>query len=154
MAERPPYPLAKAALALLVITLAPSSSAAWEFTPGDPCVLTHTTDDVEVTLTYDPVTPLYSFSLKQAQPFPAASVFGLQFSGPLSLAIGTDRHQISDAGRRVTVEDNGFGNVLNGMQYNDAMIATIGNQLIAVSLEGAADPVAAFRACEGPDPVS
>ena len=122
--------------------------SAWEFTPGAPCVLTNSTPDVDITLTYDPTKPLYSISLKKTQPFPQAPVFGLQFSGALPLAIGTDRHIFSEGRTRVTVEDSGFGNVLNGLQFNDAMTALVGAELIAVSLAGAAGPTEAFRACE------
>lgn len=133
---------------------AATQATAWEFTPGAPCLLTHATPAVEVTLTYDPTTPLYSISFKQAHSFPTGAVFGLRFNGALPLAIGTDRQRLSEDNTRLTVEDSGFGNVLNGLQFNDMMVATIGAQLIAVPLAGATDPVAAFRACESPLPLS
>ncbi|WP_299872937.1 hypothetical protein [uncultured Sulfitobacter sp.] len=141
------------AAAILSCALA-TQATAWEFTPGMPCVLTHQSGDVAVTLTYDPVTPLYSISLKQTEGFPAAPTFGLRFDGDLPIAIGTDRHQFTDDRRRVTVEDSGFGNVLNGLQFNKLMTAFVGAQVISVPLNGAAEPVAAFRACEAPLPTS
>lgn len=131
-----------------------TQATAWEFTPGMPCVLTHQSGDVAVTLTYDPVTPLYSISLRQTEGFPVAPTFGLRFDGDLPLAIGTDRHQFTDNRRRVTVQDSGFGNVLNGLQFNKLMTAFVGAQIISVPLNGAAEPVAAFRACQAPLPTS
>lgn len=131
-----------------------TQATAWEFTPGMPCVLTHQSGDVAVTLTYDPVTPLYSISLRQTEGFPVAPTFGLRFDGDLPLAIGTDRHQFTDNRRRVTVQDSGFGNVLNGLQFNQLMTAFVGAQIISVPLNGAAEPVAAFRACKAPLPTS
>lgn len=144
----------KFATTLMALCCIATQATAWEFTAGAPCLLTHATPAVEVTLTYDPSTPLYSISLKQAHPFPAGAVFGLRFNGPLPLAIGTDRQRLSDGDTRLTVEDSGFGNVLNGLQFNDMMVATIGAQLVAVPLKGAEDAVAAFRACQSPLPVS
>lgn len=145
---------ATCALLFAAATLASHPANAWEFTPGTPCVLTNTTADVDITLSYDPTKPLYSISLKLSRPFPTAPVFGLQFTGALPVAIGTDRHYFSENRTRVTVEDSGFGNVLNGLQFNDMMTALVGAELIAVSLQGAAAPTEAFRACESPFPVS
>lgn len=136
-------------LAALSLALA-TPAAAWEFTPGQPCLLTHQSGDVAVTLTYDPAAPLYTISLMQSEGFPVAPTFGLRFDGDLPLAIGTDRHQFTENRRRLTVEDSGFGNVLNGLQFNRLMTAFIGAQVISIPLNGAAEPVAAFRACEGP----
>ena len=141
-------------LCFVGLALLPNSVFAWEFTPGLPCILSHQSGATEVTLTYDPTQPLYSFSLKQPDPFVPAPVFGLRFTGDLALAIGTDRHQFTEGGTRLTVTDTGFGNVLNGLQFNDVMIAAIGPDLISVPLVGASDAVAAFRACEAAPPVS
>lgn len=82
------------------------------------------------------------------QPWPAADVFVMRFDGSAPLGIGTDRHQLDPTGRGVTVTDTGFGNVRNGLQFNDAAIATLGDRSVAISLAGAAAPVAAFRAWE------
>lgn len=135
--------------ALAFVMLASAAPAqAWEFTPGLPCRLHHTEGDIDVTLTFDPTQPLYSVTVTQPQPWPEADVFAMRFDGPAPLAIGTDRHQLDPTGRSVTVTDTGFGNVLNGLQFNDAATATLGDRSVSVSLEGAAEPVAAFRACE------
>lgn len=121
---------------------------AWEFTPGIPCLLTHETPDVSVELTYDPTGPVYSISLTQAVPFAPSPVFSMQFTGPQSLSISTGQHRLSNGGRTVTVVDSGFGNVLNGLQFNQTATAILGPQQIVVPLTDAADAVAAFRDCD------
>lgn len=120
---------------------------AWEFTPGLPCVLTHETDTVMVKLTYDPTQPLYTLALTQKTPFTPAATFAMQFDGPVPIRIATDRHQLSADGLTVSVADSGFGNVLNGLQFNQTAVALLGEQRIDIPLAGAAAPTAAFRAC-------
>ena len=56
---------------------------------------------------------------------------------------------MSEDGRALTVVDTGFGNVLDGLQYNHTAYAIAGDLEIPFPLEGAAEPVAAFRACDG-----
>ncbi len=121
---------------------------AWEFTPGLPCLLTAETEAAEITLTYDPTQPLYTLTIRQAAPFTGADVFAMRFDGPSGLTISTDRHTLSADGRALSVADTGFGNVLNGLQFNDTAWALLGDQAIAFPLETAAEPVAAFRLCE------
>ena len=70
----------------------------------------------------------------------------------LPIQIATDRHGYDQAGTTLTVSDSGFGHVLNGSQFNDSMTALIGSEALTVSLQGAAGPTAAFRACEGVAP--
>ena len=138
------------AIAFCIVSMA-SPAAAWTFTPGQPCVLTHETDTLAVKLTYDPTQPLYSIALTRAEAFSPAATFSMQFQGAMPIGIGTDRHQLSPDGKTVTVTDSGFGNVLNGLQFNFTVTATLGEQRMEIPLIGAADPVAAFRACKGPD---
>ncbi len=120
---------------------------AWEFTPGLPCLLTHEGSNVSVELTYDPSIPLYSISIMREAPFQLTQQFSLQFRGGMSLTIGTDRQKLSDNNRKLTVTDSGFGNVLNGLQFNSVMTAFVGSEQIDVSLNGAAKPVEQFRNC-------
>ena len=140
-------PVIFAAVSATCVTAA-NPSAAWEFTPGTPCLLTHETETVQIKLTYDPTQPLYSIALTQKTPLTPAPVFGMQFNGPMPIRIATDRHQMSNDNSTVTAADSGFGNVLNGLQFNETATATLGNQTIDIPLAGAADPVAAFRACD------
>ena len=120
---------------------------AWDFTPGTPCRLTHETETARVELTFDPSAPLYSITVSQTAPLPDAPVFAMRFDGPVGLTISTNRHTLSGDGLSVTVEDVGFGNVLNGLQFNQTATALLGGSEIAFPLAGAAGPVAAFRAC-------
>lgn len=135
-------------IALSLLMSMAQTANAWEFTPGLPCLLTHTAGATEIELTYDPAGPLYSISITQSTPFQNADIFAMQFDGARPIAISTDRHRLSNGNRTVTVMDRGFGNVLNGLQFNQTATATLGTQLVPMSLENAADPVAAFRACE------
>ena len=43
--------------------------------------------------------------------------------------------------------DRGFGNVLNGLEFNDTAIAIAGETRVPFSLAGAAPEIQAFRAC-------
>lgn len=124
-----------------------SHAHAWEYTPVQPCILTHETDTVAVKLTYDPTQPLYTLALTQKTPFTPAATFSMQFDGPMPIRIATDRHQLSADGLTVSVADSGFGNVLNGLQFNQTAVALLGAQRIEIPLAGAAGPTAAFRAC-------
>lgn len=131
---------------LLLVSALPVQ--AWEFFPGTPCRLTHETSEVSVELTYDPTVPVYSISLTQPIAFAPAHIFSMQFQGRAPIGISTGQHQISNAGRTLTVVDSGFGNVLNGLQFNDRVTATLDDQNITIPLTGAYDPVAAFRECD------
>jgi len=146
----PPYlPFMYRTAALLALLLAPLPASAWEFFPGPVCRLIHTTPDTGVELTYDPAGPLYTLTVSRpGQPFPTAPIFGMRFDGPRGLTIATDRHENPDGDpTRLRVTDTGFGNVLDGLQFNRTATAVIGGQEIGFGLDGAADPVAAFRAC-------
>jgi len=57
---------------------------------------------------------------------------------------------ISNDGRSLSVSDTGFGNVLDGVQFNALMLATVGDQGITIPLAGAAGPMADFRTCPAP----
>ncbi|MEL7279067.1 MAG: hypothetical protein AAFY35_11615 [Pseudomonadota bacterium] len=134
---------------LLFLGLLATPAHAWDFTPGAPCLLTHETPQAQIELTFDPTGPLYSISITRAEPWPDAATFAMRFNGPHGRVIGTDRHQLSHDGRSLTVTDKGFGNVLDGLQFNHTALAASGDVEISIPLDGASEPVAAFRACEG-----
>ena len=134
---------------LLFLGLLATPAHAWDFTPGAPCLLTHETPQAQIELTFDPTGPLYSISITRAEPWPDAATFAMRFAGPQGRVIGTDRHQLSHDGRSLTVTDKGFGNVLDGLQFNHTALAASGDVEISIPLDGASEPVAAFRACEG-----
>ncbi|MDW3223034.1 MAG: hypothetical protein R8G34_09160 [Paracoccaceae bacterium] len=133
---------------IVLILMIPNSAYAWEFTAGLPCRLTHQTSEVSLELTYDPTQPLYSISLTKTQAWPQAGIFEMRFDGPASLAISTERHALGASGTRLTVTDTGFGNVLDGLQFNHTARVILGNVTVEIPLIGAADPVDAFRRCE------
>ncbi|MEQ9259950.1 MAG: hypothetical protein RIG84_12730 [Roseovarius sp.] len=135
-------------LIVLICLIAPAAQA-WEFTPGLPCRLNHETSEARVELTYDPTRPLYTITITRPEPWPDAPAFGMRFEGARSLSIGTDRHVLSEGGRALTVTDTGFGNVLDGLQFNRTAVAVAGDAVVTLPLDGAAEPVAAFRACDG-----
>lgn len=126
-----------------------SQANAWEFTPGLPCLLTHETPQARIELTYDPTQPLYSITITRTGPWPNAPVFSMRFEGPRPIEIGTDRHRLHEDGTALTVIDTGFGNVLDGLQFNHFAHAIAGDVALSFPLDGAAEPVAAFRACQG-----
>ena len=135
--------------AALILALIPLPATAWEFFPGSVCRLTHATPEASVELTYDPAGPLYTITVSRpGAPFPPAPVFAMRFDGPRGLTISTTRHTAPDGDpTRLRVTDTGFGNVLDGLQFNRTATALIGGQEVGFRLDGAADPVAAFRAC-------
>lgn len=133
---------------LIALALLASPAAAWEYTPGLPCLLNHEEGGIAFELTYDPTQPLYSITITRPEGWPVAQVFSMRFSGQNTIAISTDRHSLSADGRALTVIDRGFGNVLNGLQFNDTVEALLGDAYVAASLSGAEEPVAAFRLCQ------
>jgi hypothetical protein len=133
-------------VAALFVSLA-APAAAWTFTPGLPCRLTHATPEVEVVLTYDPRVPLYTITLTRPQPWPEAPVFSMTYRGPFGRRIVTDQHELGNGGRSLTVTDRGFGNVIEGLVQDNAFIAQAGDTAVSVPLAGAAGPAAAFAKC-------
>ena len=130
---------------LIVITLLTSPVSAWEAKSRTICTLSHSEPGAEVVVTYDPTVSIYAISVSGNVAWIDAPVFGLTFNGKSPLTITTNRQMLD--GRAVTVTDRGFGNVLNGLQFNTTATATLGAQSVTVSLEGAAPEVDAFRAC-------
>lgn len=132
----------------LTFIVCSSPALAWEFTPGLPCTLTSETETAQIELTYDPTVPLYTVTVRQTDQLPEGPIFAMRFDGPAGLSISTDRHVLSNDKRAVTVQDRGFGNVLNGLQFNNTATALIGDTEIPFPLDGAEEPVAAFRTCK------
>jgi hypothetical protein len=73
--------------------------------------------------------------------------FGIAFTGGEEVSIGTTRHALSDDGHALAVTDRGFGNILNGLQFNRIAKVIAGPVTKTVPLDGAAEPVQAFRDC-------
>jgi hypothetical protein len=135
----------RCALALLLLA---SPAAAWQATLGPVCTLEHETPSAHILLTHDPAQPLYTLTItRKSAPWPSAPTFGMTFEGTSPLSIGTDRHSLSPDGHALTVTDRGFGNVLNGLQFNRTARATSGGASEALPLTDAAPAVQAFRDC-------
>ncbi|MEL7090858.1 MAG: hypothetical protein AAFN94_03895 [Pseudomonadota bacterium] len=98
-----------------------------------------------MTVTYDHATALYAIAVTTATGWPDAPAFSIRFEGPQPNVISTRRHVV--AGNTLTVTDSGFGNVLDGLEFNLSATAFTETAAAAVSLNGAAEPVQAFRAC-------
>ena len=134
---------------VLILTLfAASPATAWEFTATPVCTISHATDTAEVRVTHDPrQAEPYAIALTLTDPWTQAPVFAMAFDGAASLTISTSRHRTSPDGRTLSVSDTGFGNVLNGLEFNTTATAISGDQAVSFPLENAAPAVQAFRAC-------
>ena len=132
--------------ALLLIAL---PAQAWEFSPRPVCTLSHDTAAASVSVTFDPGrVPEYAITLRLAAGrWPDAPVFAMRFDGPAGRTISTTRHVLSEGGRALTVTDQGFGNLLDGLEFNRTAVVLADGRAVAFPLEDAAGPVAAFRAC-------
>ncbi|MGX9355246.1 excinuclease ABC subunit B [Roseobacteraceae bacterium S113] len=136
--------IASLTLALGLSALA-SQATAWRFSPLPICTLSATQGAVSATVTYDAAVPEYTIVLDRAAGWPEAPVFAIRFEGPRPLTISTDRHVID--GTTLSVSDRGFGNVLNGMEFNEVAFAILGDVTVPIVLGGMAEPMEAFRAC-------
>lgn len=123
-------------------------ACAWEFTALPICTLSRDAPEIQVAVTYDG--QIYALRLEHPEGWPMAPVFSIRFvpNGPV---ISTTRHQID--GTVLEVTDSGFGNVLNGLQFNQTAIAELGDIARPIDLSDASDAVAAFRDCD-PTPLS
>jgi len=134
------------AAAILICTAAPAF--AWEArVSGAVCELTDEDKAAQVRLTYDPAIPEYSISITSGQGWSPSPTFAIRFEGPRGLTISTQRQVISGDRATVTVRDSGFGNVLDGLEFNNTATAILGNEAVTFGLENAGPAVRAFRAC-------
>jgi len=133
----------------LILTLFAAPAQAWTFTPDPVCTLADDTADLRLAITYDPWQDQpYAIALTlTGQVWPQAHTFAIRFPGSRDLVISTDRHQLSDGGRTLTVTDRGFDNVLNGLAQAGVAVAQLGERSYAIPLGGISAPLAAFLAC-------
>lgn len=132
----------------LALFLLASPAGAWEFTPVPVCTLRHAGNGHSLTVTWDPrQAEPYAIAIGTTAPWPEAPVFAIDFAGPRPLSIATARHRLSEGGRTVTVTDTGFGNVLDGLEFNVTATAVMGAARVPFPLAGAAEKVREFRAC-------
>jgi hypothetical protein len=102
-----------------------------------------------VAVTFDPrLAQPYAIRItREDAPWPDAPAFAMRFEGARGMVIGTDRQVLSDGGRTLTVTDTGFGNVLDGLEFNRLATALAGEAAVPFPLDGAAPEVRAFRDC-------
>lgn len=133
---------------MLVLFLTALPARAWEFSPVPVCTLTHATDRAEIAVTFDPKLDVpYALSISRSAPWREAEIFVMEFLGVNALTISTSRHSLSEDGMTLRVEDQGFGNVLNGLQFNQTARARLGTSTETFPLADAAPEVEAFRRC-------
>ena len=146
-ADRPKARSISNPMRYLITLLALTTPAfSWEFSPVPVCSVSTETPQGAIELTYDPSqAEPYAISVTRTDAWNNSRIFGLQFSGPNGLTITTDRQSIN--GNTLTVRDQGFGNVLNGLQFNTTVTAFQGEATVAFSLDGAAPEIARFRDC-------
>lgn len=132
-----------------LIALATATPAfGWEFSPTPVCTLSDRTAEASISVTYDPrQSEPYAISVSRQMPWPDGAIFAFVFEGSRSLTITTNRHSLSENGRTLTVTDRGFGNVLDGLEFNRTATALLQDIAVAFPLDGAAPEVQAFRAC-------
>ncbi|MDX8347914.1 excinuclease ABC subunit B [Cognatiyoonia sp. IB215446] len=123
-------------------------AAAWQFSPSPICTLTETTVDGTLTITYDASLPEYVITITLPDTrWPKAPEFAMAFSGNQPIALRTERHQLSDDRRSLTVTDTGFGNVLNGLEFNLRAYATSGGTTVGFTLTDIGPAIRDFRNC-------
>ena len=133
---------------LIPALLLVSPATAWETTTTPICTLTHETAEAHIHLTYDPSKPLYTLAITQkSAPWQPTSWFAMRFIGPDEITISTPEHALSDNNQTLNVADSGFGNVLDGLQFNATALAFTEAQTVTIPLDGAAPEVQKFRAC-------
>ena len=133
--------------ALAFILLA-TPAAAWEFSARPICTLSDSSDVGEITVTYDAQITEYTITVTIPDgTWPDASTFAMAFAGDRPISIQTDRYTLGSDGRSLTVKDRGFGNVLNGLEFNSRAYAVLGETTVGFSLNGIGPAISAFRAC-------
>ena len=135
----------RSALALILFA---SPAAAWEFSASPICTLTDTSEAGEMTVTYDPAITEYTITVTLPDgTWPDATTFGMAFANDSPISIQTDRFTRSADGRSLTVTDRGFGNVLNGLEFNSRAYAILGDMTVGFALDGIDPAITAFRNC-------
>lgn len=131
-----------------LIFLFASPASAWEFFPTPVCTLTETNDAGTMTVTFDARIPEYTITITLADAkWPNVPSFAMAFAGNRPIGIQTDRHLLSTDGRSLTVKDTGFGNVLNGLEFNMRAYATAGSKTVGFDLGNIGPEISAFRNC-------
>lgn len=139
----------------LIFACFPLPAAAWEFSPDPICTLSHQTDDVAFVITHDVANRTYTLEMTLLNSmWDPSPTFGITYSGSLPINIGTTQHRITNDSKTLSVSDSGFGNVLDGLEFNHTATATTQTQSLSLRTRGIEKPLKAFRACPGDAPLS
>jgi len=138
--------MTRVALIALLSSALCTPALGWEMRSSEVCEIVHSGPEGDVRVVYDPVAALYGITVTRAVPWPGAPVFSIRF-GDTGLTISTNRHRLSEGATALTVTDTGFGNVLMGLESATTATAMSGDASASFDLSGAAEAVAAFRAC-------
>lgn len=136
--------------AISITLLLASPAVAWDTSlQGEACVLGHDFGTARLEVTHDAhrSQPYVIEITRTDAPWVPADEFSIQFEGPNTLTISTDRHEMGPNNSAVSVADTGFGNVLDGLEFNHFAFAILGDQMLAMPLVGAAPKVVKFRNC-------
>lgn len=132
----------------LLLSLLPVPGFAWHFSADPICTLTHQAEAAEIAITFDPTVPEYAlFVTLRSGTWDLSPTFEMTFQGGQPINIGTTRHRLSADRATLSVKDRGFGNVLDGIEFNTALAAGTGAQFVTADTSAAAAAVQAFRAC-------
>ncbi|MEO0991685.1 MAG: hypothetical protein AAFX00_12135 [Pseudomonadota bacterium] len=134
---------------LLILCLSAAPAAAWEFSVEDSvCILDHADTAADVRVSYVPGVAIYGITItRRNATWTPSPTFSIRFQGPRGQTIVTRRQTYGAGGASLTVTDQGFGNVLDGIEFNDRATAALGDDATSFSLAGAAPEVQKFRAC-------
>jgi len=135
---------------LLILMCLSTPALAWDATQGSICTLSHDTENARIFLTYDPSKPLYTLTITLTPgQWDVSPWFAMRFEGATPIEIATARHVLSQDRIALRAADTGFGNVLDGLEFNDTATAFTQSQSVQFPLGGAAPEVRKFRACSG-----
>ncbi len=107
------------------------------------CTVTDATSQTALKMTFDG--QIYALHLTHPDGWVNADVFAIRFA-PNGPFIQTTRHEIN--GNTLSVADAGFGNVLRGLQINQLAQVMLGDTARQIDLNGAFEPVEAFKNCK------
>lgn len=133
---------------LIAFLLLGSPALAWDFSPDPICRISEKQDLVEINLTFDHASGVYAIAFTKLEaPWDQGQQFSIRFEGPRPKLIRTDRHVFSVDGYTLTARDTGFGNVLDGLQYNTLAALETGDERIFIQIHKSFPAMEAFRKC-------
>jgi len=132
----------------LAFSLLISPAAAWEFSASPICTLSDSSAAGEIIVTYDPAITEYTITIALPDGiWPDGRIFRMAFVNDRPINIQTDRFTLSPDRRSLSVTDRGFGNVLDGLEFNTRAYANLDDTTVGINLTGIGSAITAFRDC-------